>query len=85
TVGWGYELSDPLTNQEEHLFEIGKFEDKIKKVSELGLNRDEGVISVKIDGGSILCYYEKGILIKALTRGNGIVGYSVTKKMKKIA
>ena len=84
SVGWGYELSDPLTTQEEHLFEIGKFEDKIKKISELGLKEDEGVISVKIDGGSILCYYEKGNLVKALTRGNGIIGYSVTKKMKKI-
>lgn len=85
TIGWGYELSDPLTTQEEHSYEIGKFEDKIKKVSELGLKNDEGVISVKIDGGSILCYYEKGILVRALTRGNGIIGYSVTKKMKKIA
>lgn len=85
TVGWGYEVNNPLNRTDTHSYEVAKFEDKIKNSKELGLKPDDGIISVKIDGGSIICYYEKGVMKKALTRGDGKTGYLVTKKMKLIA
>ncbi len=38
----------------------------------------------KIDGASIVLYYEKGILARAVTRGNGLVGNDVTGNVRTI-
>jgi DNA ligase (NAD+) len=38
----------------------------------------------KIDGASIVLYYEKGLLKRAVTRGNGLVGNDVTGNVKTI-
>jgi len=38
----------------------------------------------KIDGASIVLYYEKGLLSRAVTRGNGLVGNDVTGNVKTI-
>jgi len=42
------------------------------------------VLEEKIDGSSIVLYYENGILIRAVTRGNGEVGNDVTGNVKTI-
>ncbi len=42
------------------------------------------VLEQKIDGISIVLYYENGLLIRALTRGNGSVGNDVTNNVKTI-
>ncbi len=42
------------------------------------------VVEGKIDGVSIVLYYEEGIFTRAVTRGNGIIGNDVTKNVKTI-
>ena len=38
----------------------------------------------KMDGVSLVLYYERGVLVRALTRGNGFVGNDVTTNAKTI-
>lgn len=38
-------------------------------------------LSDKIDGSSIALYYNDGVLVRALTRGNGFVGQDITAKV----
>lgn len=42
------------------------------------------IVEEKIDGVSIVLYYENGLLMKAVTRGNGYVGNDVTANVKTI-
>ena len=42
------------------------------------------VCEEKIDGASMVLYYEKGLLARAVTRGNGLVGNDVTGNVKTI-
>lgn len=42
------------------------------------------VLEEKLDGFSIVLYYEKGLLTRAVTRGNGYVGNDVTANVKTI-
>jgi len=42
------------------------------------------MVEEKIDGASIVLYYEQGLLVRAVTRGNGIVGNDVTANVKTI-
>jgi DNA ligase (NAD+) len=41
-------------------------------------------VEEKIDGASIVLYYEDGLLARAVTRGNGIVGNDVTANVRTI-
>jgi DNA ligase (NAD+) len=53
--------------------------------------RDQGnrglsfVVEEKIDGVSMVLYYEQGVLVRAVTRGNGFVGNEVTANIRTIA
>jgi DNA ligase (NAD+) len=42
------------------------------------------VAEEKIDGSSIVLYYRKGLLVRAVTRGNGLVGNDVTGNVRTI-
>ncbi|MBN2533389.1 MAG: NAD-dependent DNA ligase LigA [Spirochaetales bacterium] len=42
------------------------------------------VVEEKIDGASIVLYYKDGLLVRAVTRGNGFVGNDITGNVKTI-
>ncbi|MBL7006742.1 MAG: NAD-dependent DNA ligase LigA [Spirochaetia bacterium] len=56
----------------------------IQKTTVKGRRDLSFTVEEKIDGVSIVLYYEQGILQKAVTRGNGYVGNDVTANIKTI-
>ncbi len=74
----GYEVLSELP-KEEHQSPMLSL-DKTKDVQRLAefLGQQKGVLSWKLDGLTIVLTYEKGNLVKAVTRGNGEVGEVVT-------
>lgn len=58
--------------------------DKTKEIDKLKsfLGDKEGVLSWKLDGLTIVCTYEKGELVRAVTRGNGTIGEEITNNAK---
>jgi len=60
--------------------EIRKFDERIKKE---GINPSY-VCELKIDGLSISLIYEKGKLVKGVTRGDGVIGEDITTNVKTI-
>ena len=81
-VGWGYTVNCDPDKELAHRFPVAKFEDKVKSASSIPGNPDISVVTPKLDGGSICCYYINGKLDYAITRGNGITGFDVTDKLK---
>lgn len=61
--------------------EVLSWIDKTQKKVENNVNF---VLEQKIDGISIVLYYENGLLKKAVTRGNGTIGNDVTSNVKTI-
>lgn len=59
--------------------EIKKFDNDIKKIANVNYSCE-----LKIDGLSVSCKYEKGILKVASTRGNGTIGEIITENAKTI-
>ncbi|QSF13719.1 NAD-dependent DNA ligase LigA [Mycoplasma sp. Mirounga ES2805-ORL] len=65
-----------------HYDEVAKFIDNINKnvpIEDINFS-----IEPKIDGLSISLHYDNGILVRAVTRGDGIEGEDVTTNVKKI-
>ena len=60
--------------------------DKTKEPDQLAawLNGQEGILSWKLDGLTIVLTYEHGKLLKAVTRGNGEVGEQTTQGFLKM-
>ncbi len=60
--------------------EVIEFDERIQKEN----ITPEYVCELKIDGLSVSLQYEKGILVKAATRGNGVIGEDITHNVKTI-
>jgi DNA ligase (NAD+) len=56
----------------------------LEKTQKASGRRLSFVAEEKIDGSSIVLYYEKGLLARAVTRGNGLVGNEITANVKTI-
>lgn len=87
-TGWGIKLSSSKKKvKHKYGFSIG-INDKIrpnelgKFIQNKGLSLTELIVSTKLDGASIFCYYTNGILDIALTRGDGEYGLDITQYIK---
>ncbi len=82
TIHVGYELLSnlPKERHEKPMLSL----DKTKEVSILKewLGQQNGVLSWKLDGLTIVLTYEEGKLVKAVTRGTGEVGEVITNNVK---
>ena len=58
--------------------------DKTKSIQDLvsWLGNKEGIISWKLDGLTVVLTYNKGELVRAVTRGNGIIGEVIAENAK---
>lgn len=82
TVHVGYETISELP-KEAHVAPMLSL-NKTKEVADLvsWLGRQTGLLSMKLDGLSIILTYEDGKLTKALTRGNGEIGEVITNNAR---
>ena len=78
----GYEISDelPKIQHEKPMLSLDKTKNRDDLREWLGDN--EGVLSYKLDGLTVVLTYENGELDKAVTRGNGEIGELVTNNAK---
>ena len=82
TIHVGYETISELP-KEAHIAPMLSL-DKTKEISDLvdWIGDKSGLLSMKLDGLSIILTYEGGKLTKALTRGNGEIGEVITNNAK---
>ncbi|MGG7508035.1 NAD-dependent DNA ligase LigA [Plantibacter sp. YIM 135249] len=92
TVGGRAEttLFDPVTHLErmlslDNVFSIEEFQAWAVKVQRDAGGSVQFLCELKIDGLAINLRYERGVLVSAATRGDGVVGEDVTENVKHIA
>ena len=78
----GFEAAESLVKERHETPALSL--DKTKDVKALSafLGKQKGLLSWKMDGLTIVLTYENGSLLKAVTRGNGIIGEVVTENAK---
>lgn len=77
-----WSFNDAFTEQD-----IFDFEKRIKRILEKEIDNTANpsfVTELKIDGLKIVLEYEKGLLVRAVTRGDGVIGEDVTSNIKTI-
>ncbi len=62
--------------------DISNFDSRIKKL--LGYDNVEYIVELKIDGLTVVLNYEKGLLVRGATRGDGIKGEDITGNLKTV-
>ena len=84
-VGWGYDVSKDSTPGAKcpHKYgDVGSLT-KCRTWKEIGQELTQAPIflSLKLDGISVVLYYERGSLVQALTRGENNIGIDITDKV----
>lgn len=82
TINVGYEVMSDLVKENHELPMLSL--DKTKSVEALSgfLDAKQGLLSLKLDGLTLVLTYDGGELVKALTRGDGVTGEVVTSNAK---
>lgn len=82
TIHVGYETISELPKEQhvQPMLSLNKTKEPADLVAWLG--NKQGLLSMKLDGLSIILTYENGELVKALTRGNGEIGEVITNNAK---
>ncbi len=85
TIHVGYELLSNLPKEphEKPMLSLDKTKEVIALKDWLGEN--EGILSWKLDGLTIVMTYLDGKLVKAVTRGNGLIGEVITNNARVFA
>lgn len=78
TVNVGYEAVDQLPKEEHERPMLSLDKTKDREALREFVGEHPTLLSWKLDGLTIVLTYENGELVKAVTRGNGIVGEVIT-------
>ena len=82
TVNVGYEAVEQLPKEEHERPMLSLDKTKEREALREFIGEHPTLLSGKLDGLTIVLTYEKGELIKAVTRGNGIVGEVITNNAR---
>ena len=82
TIRVGYETVEQLPKEEHESPMLSLDKTKDREVLREFIGNHETLLSWKLDGLTIVLTYENGELVKAVTRGNGVVGEVVTNNAK---
>lgn len=82
TVRVGYEAVEQLPKEEHGSPMLSLDKTKDREVLREFVGEHETLLSWKLDGLTVVLTYENGELLKAVTRGNGVVGEVVTNNAK---
>ena len=82
TINIGYEAVDELPKERHESPMLSLDKTKDREALRDWLKDKEGLLSWKLDGLTIVLTYNEGVLVKAVTRGNGEVGEVITPNAK---
>lgn len=82
TVNVGYEVLEQLPKEEHESPMLSLDKTKDREVLREFMGEHKTLLSWKLDGLTIVLTYEEGELVKAVTRGNGIVGEVITNNAR---
>ncbi len=82
TVNVGYEVLEQLPKEEHESPMLSLDKTKDREVLREFIGVHKALLSWKLDGLTIVLTYENGELVKAVTRGNGVVGEVITNNAK---
>ena len=85
TVNVGYEVLEQLPKEEHESPMLSLDKTKDREVLREFMGEHKTLLSWKLDGLTIVLTYEEGELVKAVARGNGVVGEVITNNARVFA